>query len=87
MEQKENGLAVAGLVLGIISIVFAFLFVWIGLIAGIVGIILSVKGRKNPTKKGLATAGMVLSIIGTSLSGVFVACALCVIGTIGSMAV
>ena len=49
MEQKENGLAVAGLVLGIISIVFAFLFVWIGLIAGIVGIILSVKGRKNPT--------------------------------------
>ena len=34
----------------------------------------------------MATAGMVLSIIGTSLSGIFVACALCVVGTLGSIA-
>ncbi len=85
MEQKSNTLAVAGLVLGILSVVFAFLFTWIGLIAGIVGIVLSVKGRKSE-KKGMATAGMVLSIIGTSLSGIFVACALCVVGTVGSIA-
>ena len=84
MENNKNPLAIAGLVLGIVSVVFAFLYVWIGLITGIVGIVLSAKGRKTPAKKGMATAGLVLSIIGTALSGVLVACALCVIGTVGT---
>ena len=83
-NTQKNPLAIAGLVLGIASVVFAFLYVWVGLVAGIVGIVLSVKGRKVPAKKGMATAGLVLSIIGTSLSGVLVACALCVIGTVGT---
>lgn len=81
---QKNPMAIAGLVLGIVSVVFAFLYVWIGLVTGIVGIVLSVKGRKIPSKKGMATAGLVLSIIGTSLSGILVACALCVIGTVGT---
>ena len=55
-NSNANGLAVAGLVLGIVSLVFAFLYTWIGLIA-------------------------VCSIIGTALSGIFIACALCVVGT------
>lgn len=83
-SEEKNPMAIAGLVLGIVSIVFSFLYVWIGLATGIVGIVLSVKGRKLIAKKGLATAGLVLSIIGVSLSGIFVACALCVIGTVGS---
>ena len=53
MEQKSNALAVTGLILGIISVVFTFLFTWIGLIAGIVGIVLSVKGRKSEKKEWL----------------------------------
>ena len=82
MEQKNyDGIAIASLVLGIVSVVFAFVNVWIGLITGIVGIVLSVKGRNSQEKKGLATAGLVLSIIGTVLSGIFVACALCIVGT------
>lgn len=84
MDNKANNFAIAGLILGIVSVVFAFIYVWIGLIAGIVGIILSVNGRKSAEKRGLATAGLVLSIVGTSLSGIFVVCALCVVGTISS---
>lgn len=88
MKQNSNadGLAIAGLVLGIVSVVFSFILTWIGLIAGIVGIILSVKGRHSESKKGLATAGLVLSIIGTSLSGIFVVCALCIVGTASGIA-
>ena len=81
--QEKNPMAIAGLVLGIVSVVFSFLYVWIGLITGIVGIVLSVKGRKIVAKKGMATAGLVLSIIGVALSGILVACALCVVGTVG----
>lgn len=84
-EKKPNGLAVASLVLGIVSIVFSFFLQWLGLIIGIVGIILGVMAKKkNPT--GMATAGLVLSIIGTVLCAlIFIACIAC-IGAIGSAA-
>ena len=86
-ENKSNGLAIASLVLGIVSIVFSFigLSIPLGLIVGIVGIILGVMARKkNPC--GMATAGLVLSIIGTILCALmFIACAACV-GAIGSAA-
>lgn len=84
MEKKNNGLAIASLVCGIGSVVFAFLFTWIGLILGVLAIIFSVKARKNAVagQTGMCTAGLVLGIIGTSLSAVFIACALCVIGTV-----
>lgn len=85
MAEQKNNMAVAGLVLGILSVVFSFVYVWIGLILGVIGIVLSVKGRKIQAKKGMATAGLVLSIVGTSLSGVFVACALCVAGAASSI--
>lgn len=86
-NNQQNGMAICGLVLGIVSVVFSFLgiWAWIGLVTGIVGIITSVKGRKIENKKGLATAGMVLSIIGTSLSGILFLCALCVVGTASSV--
>ena len=72
-------MAVAGLVLGIVSIVFSFIGLGfpIGAILGVVGIILSVVAKKKaPT--GMATAGLVLSIIGTILCLLlFVACVAC----------
>lgn len=86
MAEQKNNNAVASLVLGIVSVVLAFVYTWVGLITGIIGIVLAVKGRKIQVKRGMATAGLVLSIIGTSLSGVFVACALCVVGGIASIA-
>lgn len=84
-------MAVASLVLGIVSVVFALLgpLAIYGGIAGIVGVVLGALGKKRlqeagqPT--GMATAGLVLSIIGTVLClAIWIACAAC-IGSIGSM--
>ncbi len=82
-------MAVASLVLGIISVVIAVLFAgwqWIAAILGLVGVILGALGRKNPEKKGIATAGLVLSIIGLVLGLLFyIACVACV-GTLAGAA-
>ncbi len=87
-EKKSNGLGVASLVLGIVSIIFSFIGLsTIGLIIGIVGIVLGVMARKkNPT--GMAKAGLVCSIIGTVLCALmFIACVACVgaLGTASSL--
>ena len=66
-----KGLCIAGLVLGIVSLVFVWLW-YIALATSIVGLVLSAVGRKKaklagaPT--GLGTAGLVLSIIGLSVA-------------------
>ena len=80
-------MAVAGLVLGILSIVGGSIPgvnafpMWL---FGIVGIVLSAIARKKE-QSGIATAGLVLSIIGTILSFVFfLACAVCVAGIAGA---
>ena len=77
-------MAVASLVLGIVSIVFSFIPAvdLFGGILGIVGIVLGALGRKSPDKKGMATAGLVCSIIGTVLCLIFyIACVGCAAGT------
>ena len=67
MQNNGKGLSVAGLVLGICALVIGLIInSAVGLVCGIVGIILSVMGRKKaklagaPT--GMATAGLVLGI-------------------------
>ena len=77
-------MAVGSLVLGIISLVMAFIIPgsvvkWIGAVLALIGIILGVQGRKDPEKHGLATGGMVCSIIG------FIACIIVVIACVGIM--
>jgi len=75
--------AVGALVCGIIALVFAWFGVSVGIsvVAGIVGIVLSVKAKKIGYPGGMATAGMVLSIIGLVLSAlVFIACTACISG-------
>ena len=85
--QESIGLAVGGLVLGIASIVFAFIYTWIGLALGIVGIVLSAMAMKRcPSAKGLAIGGLVCAIVGTVLNVSLVACALCVVGSVLSAA-
>lgn len=81
---NNNGKAIAALVLGILSIIFAFVYTWIGLIAGIVGIVLGVKAR-HECPGGMATGGFVCSIVGVVLNALFLACALCALGTLGAM--
>ncbi|GKU78166.1 DUF4190 domain-containing protein [Paenibacillus sp. L3-i20] len=65
---KTNGKAIAGLVLGICSLVIPY----IGFLPGIVGFILSILSLKeikksNEQGRGLAIAGLVTSIIGSLL--------------------
>lgn len=81
-------MAVASLVLGIISLVMAFVIPgaivkWIGAILALIGIILGVEGRKKFVDRGMATGGMVCSIIGFVVCiAVAIACA----GVMGGIA-
>ena len=74
-------MAVAGLVLGILSLVGGSIPVvntfpmWL---FGVAGIIISTIARKKE-KSGMATIGLILSVIGTALAlSVWVACLTCV---------
>ena len=87
IDKGGYNMAVASLVLGIISIVIG-LFVsgygWLGAIVALVGIILGASARKKQDDKvKIATAGLVCSIIGLVLCVIFyIACVAC----IGSLA-
>ena len=85
-------MAIASLVLGIISIVLALFgagFQWVGILLGIAGIVLGVLGKKEPEQAGLAKAGMICSIVGTALSLLIyiacVACVMCAAGFVNSL--
>lgn len=99
MENTNNnngkGLSIAGLVLGIVAVVFCWLAIWntIALVCAIVGLICAIKGKKLATESGeptgIATAGLVLSIIGLVFAGIgfltCTVCSLCIIGSAGSL--
>lgn len=72
-------MAVAGLVLGIVSLVLCW-FGWLSVISlpvAIVALILSVVGGKKK-KSGVATAGLVIGIIAVVLNAIlFFTCGLC----------
>ena len=71
-QKQSKGLAIASMVLGIVSLVL-FCFAYISIPAGIVGVILG--GVSLATKKagkGMAIAGVVCSIIGIALYVIFV---------------
>ena len=80
MEQKQtNGMAVASLVLGIVSAVCIFFgyFAFIGIITGIIGLILGIMAKKKQPC-GMATAGIVLSAVALGLCVItFIACFAC----------
>lgn len=71
-------MAIASLVLGIVSLAFLLFLPVVSPIVGLVGIILGAMARKNTEQHGMATAGLVCSIIGLVLSlVVIIACAGC----------
>jgi len=87
MNQQSNGIAIASLVLGIVALccLFSFRYIWVGIIAAVVGLILGIVARKQ-TPSSMATAGFVLSIIALAVCTVsFVACVAC-LGILGSIA-
>ena len=64
--KRASGLAIASMVLGIISIVSSFFVV--GLIFGIVAIVLFAVARKKHGKSGIGLAGLITGIVGSVLS-------------------
>ena len=64
-STDENGLAIASLILGVIS------FTGFGPITGIPAIITGAMGMKNPHNKGMAVAGLVLGIVSTAFAVLF----------------
>ncbi len=73
--SQGNGLAVAGMVVGIVSIPLFFLN-WIDIIIGIVGLVLSIVGlnrskRLGGTGRGMAIAGIVTSAVGIVAAAIF----------------
>jgi len=72
MNQQNSGIAIASLVLGIVSLVCVFFVnAWVGVIAAIVGLVLAIMARKQ-APSGMATAGLVLSIIALAVCAVVV---------------
>jgi hypothetical protein len=76
-EQKSTagqGFGIAGLILGIIAFIFAFIpcFGWVALIPGLIAIALSIVALSQANKangaKGLIIAALVVSIFGTSVA-------------------
>ncbi|MHC4562215.1 MAG: GYF domain-containing protein [Planctomycetota bacterium] len=67
--QKANGLAIAGMVLGIISLVICIPYLSIP--SGVTGLVLSIfglkKARGGASGGGMAKTGLITSIIGMSL--------------------
>jgi hypothetical protein len=68
-QQSEpgSGMAIAGLILGIISVVSFFIF-YISIPVSIIGIVLSALGRRSISRRTMAIWGLVLSIIGLLLA-------------------
>lgn len=61
-QQGGKGMSIAGMVLGIVSIVCCGL---IGIICGVVGLVLSIIALKNNKPgRGMAIAGLVCSAVG-----------------------
>jgi hypothetical protein len=82
-------MGIAGLVLGILSAVGGWIpgINYVAWLLGIVGIVLSVLGRKKAIAEnqptGVPTAGLVLSIIGLALSLIGLICTVLCVSAIG----
>lgn len=61
-HKQDNGLAIASLILGILSLT------GLGALTGIPAIVTGYLSLKNPTDKGLGVAGLVMGIVSTVLT-------------------
>lgn len=69
-SEASTGLAIAGLVLGIASILLLCVYGF-GAFVGIVGLIVSIFGMRNPSVRGMALTGLILSSVSMLAGGGF----------------
>lgn len=62
-KSGKDGLAIAGMIIGIVSIVF-MCFNWVDALIAVVGLILSILGLKSLRRRGMAVAGTICSVVG-----------------------
>ena len=84
-QEGGKGMAIASMVLGIVSIVLCC-FWYISLTAVILGIIFAVLSNKKVGKCGMATAGIVCSIIGMIFAIAIIVIAVLGLAALGGMA-
>ena len=67
-RSGSNGMGVAGFVTGLLSLLAGWLFVPVGVVLGLLGVVLGGVGRARARREGsptgLATAGIVLGALG-----------------------
>lgn len=86
MEEQKKSLTIAALVLGIVGIVFDFVYTIVGIIIGIIGIVMAVQARKKEGNSSMATGGLVCSIVAVALGGAMYLCTICAIGALFGIA-
>lgn len=70
-DGAGKGKAIASLILGIVSLVLAFVFpIVVGLVCGIIGLVMATLSKKDGYVGGMRTAGFILSIIGLILNAI-----------------
>lgn len=87
-KAPAHGMAIASLVLGIVSVVFWFLGVGaiVSLLLGIAGCVFANMAKKRGNNTGIRTAGFVLSLIGLIVGALILLVMLSCIGTAACLA-
>ena len=87
-KKEGNGLAIASLVLGILSLIWAFvgtlLLPGLGFVFAIIGVVLGAVARKQ-NQTSMATAGFVCSLIGLILGVINLVCAVACVGGLAAL--
>lgn len=81
--EGGKGMAVASMVLGIVSIVMLCCSQYISLPCAIIGLILGIIYKKNNGKNGMATAGVVCSIVSLVISILAIIASVVFLGAVG----
>lgn len=84
--EGGKGLAIASMVLGIVSIIMLCCTYWISIPCAIVGLVLGIVNNKKNGKNGMATAGIVCSIISIVLAVLLIVFAMAIVGAVGGAA-